>query len=426
MRRVSLCRAAALLPLALGALAVSATAQTAKGEVPWVKAGTEALPAGVKSAEILRDDEPLYQRPSRTSQRRGTVAKGVHLAIHAVSSGPGCTGRWLSVGPVAWVCEDVIRLSKRAPDRRKRSAPQFLDGLPYRYYFVGPDGSLGYRNLAQAEEGYPDAELEPGFAVAVVTVANKAPGDPFGLTTHRLWLPMRDLHPARPFTFQGETFDPKQPFGWVRAAGGAPVYLKPFGKREPEKLAQFERVNVLEEKQVAGTSFVRIDAEHWLRTRDIARPRLVAPPEEIRGDERWIDVDLEAQVLTAYAGHSPVFATLVSTGKGRAKSPQATPKGRHRIWVKLKVSDMDNLETEDASRYYAIQSVPWVMYFKQGYGLHGAFWHRDFGHVRSHGCVNLPPRDAQRLFHWASPHLPAGWTAAFPTEYEPGTLVQVR
>jgi len=87
---------------------------------------------------------------------------------------------------------------------------------------------------------------------------------------------------------------------------------------------------------------------------------------------------------------------------------------------------MTNLEDDDAQKYYAIEDVPWVMFFREGYGLHGAFWHRSFGHVRSHGCVNLSPLDAERLFAWAGPHLPAGWTAALPTDYDPGTLVRVR
>ena len=66
-------------------------------------------------------------------------------------------------------------------------------------------------------------------------------------------------------------------------------------------------------------------------------------------------------------------------------------------------------------KYYAIEDVPYVQYFAKGVGLHGAFWHRGFGHVRSHGCVNLAPLDAQRLFAFTSPHLPAGWTAVLPT-----------
>ena len=121
-----------------------------------------------------------------------------------------------------------------------------------------------------------------------------------------------------------------------------------------------------------------------------------------------------------------MFATIVSTGKGRQGTAQATPKGTHRIWIKLLSSDMDNLEDENASRYFRIENVPWVQYFSKGVGLHGAFWHRSFGQVRSHGCVNLAPLDAQRLFWWTGPHVPAGWTAVFPTKPEPGTVVRVR
>jgi lipoprotein-anchoring transpeptidase ErfK/SrfK len=87
---------------------------------------------------------------------------------------------------------------------------------------------------------------------------------------------------------------------------------------------------------------------------------------------------------------------------------------------------MTNLEDDTFNGYYAIEDVPWVMYFHRGYGLHGAFWHTSFGRVRSHGCVNLTPADAQWLFDWTSPRLPAGWAAVFPTAYEPGTLVRVR
>ena len=87
---------------------------------------------------------------------------------------------------------------------------------------------------------------------------------------------------------------------------------------------------------------------------------------------------------------------------------------------------MTNLEDDDANGYYAIEDVPWVMFFHKGYGLHGAFWHRAFGHVRSHGCVNLTPGDAKWLFDWTSPALPPGWSAVLPTPDEPGTLVRVR
>jgi hypothetical protein len=87
---------------------------------------------------------------------------------------------------------------------------------------------------------------------------------------------------------------------------------------------------------------------------------------------------------------------------------------------------MDNVEDLEARENYAIEAVPWVMFFERGYGLHGTFWHRRFGEKRSHGCVNLAPLDAEYLFFFTEPRLYPGWTAALPTPRDPGTLIRVR
>lgn len=301
------------------------------------------------------------------------------------------------------------------------------DGLPRDYYFVGKDGALGYRDIASAEETAPAGELQSGFAVSVLRVEKGPRGDPFGLTTKGLWLPLRDLGKVIPLAFQGyDVVDGKLDRGWV-VAESAPVTTGPGGKRlgGPGK-RRFDRFTVLGAHEEHGRSWVRIGDGEWLDGRDVRVPELAAPPAEAHPGEGWIDVDLTREVLVAYEGTRPVFATLVSTGVGKDAAPTATPIGVHRIWVKLRTTDMTNLEDQEAEHYYAMEEVPWVLFFEKGFGLHGAFWHRSFGHPRSHGCVNLTPLDAHRLFEWASPRLPAGWTAVLPTDYDPGTLVRVR
>jgi len=106
---------------------------------------------------------------------------------------------------------------------------------------------------------------------------------------------------------------------------------------------------------------------------------------------RWIDVDLSAQRLTAYAGNTPVRSTLVSTGLSRTP----TPTGRYRIYVKY-------VSTLMSGPGYYLPNVPYTMYFYRGYGLHGTYWHSNFGRPMSHGCVNLPTPEARWLFNWAS------------------------
>jgi len=398
---------------------------------PWIEPGAPLLPAGTRSARVLLDDQPLLTAPWASAPRRGAVTRDIHLPLFAVRRGAGCRGTFLEVGASAWLCDDAVELADTpAIDASRRTLADSADGLPFRYFFVGPDGSAAYSRFESAEVDTPVMQLEPGFAVAI-TAERTLDGARYGRTNHNLWVPMRDLGPARAFAFQGETLPPDAttiPLAWV-INDRARVLSKPsaFAVTSTTK-ARFELVPVLEEVQSGRSTFFRIGEGAWIAAKDVRHPSVAPPPPEVdeAAGERWIDVDLETQTLVTYEGKRPVFATIVSTGKGRQGTPQATPKGTHRIWIKLLTSDMDNLEDENAARYFRIENVPWVQYFSKGVGLHGAFWHRGFGQVRSHGCVNLAPLDAQRLFWWTGPHVPAGWTAVFPTKPEPGTVIRIR
>ncbi|MBI5619492.1 L,D-transpeptidase, partial [Candidatus Gottesmanbacteria bacterium] len=54
---------------------------------------------------------------------------------------------------------------------------------------------------------------------------------------------------------------------------------------------------------------------------------------------------------------------------------------------------------------YYLPDVPYVMYFYLGYAIHGTYWHNNFGHPMSHGCVNMRIEDAKTLFEWSSPQV---------------------
>ncbi|MCY1011068.1 L,D-transpeptidase [Nannocystis pusilla] len=154
-------------------------------------------------------------------------------------------------------------------------------------------------------------------------------------------------------------------------------------------------------------------------------PDLQALPKGLDPWERWIDVSVSQQMLVAYEGTRPVYVTLVSSGrKGTKEDPYETPRGRWRIYSKHVSTTMDGSSATDGN--YSIQDVPWTMFFSGSYALHGAFWHRSFGAVRSHGCVNLGPSDARWLFHWSTPLLPEGWHGVNATDESPGSTVVVR
>ncbi len=378
---------------------------------------------GVRSVTVLRPDEPIFGEPSKGAARRGAAARGASLPVFAIARGGGCSSRWFSVGPLAWICGEGVQPSEApAPPEAKREPT--ADGMPYAYHFVGPDGSFGYADLEVAEEGVPDTQLQPGFGVALTREGRKPGGERYGLSTHGYWIPLRDLRPASVPSFRGSSVRGALDVAWVKAE--VRPRRTPAGPADGEPLARQTELHVSELREVGGRRFLRVGEQRWLGESELVRPTRAPRPAEVKEGERWFDVELATQILTAYVGDEPAFATLVSTGRGGQGSELSTPKGTHRIWVKLQASDMDNLENLEASESYAIQSVPWVMYFKKGVGLHGTFWHRAFGTTQSHGCVNLSPVDAERLFHWASPKLPRGWTAVLPTAYERGSLVRVR
>lgn len=403
------------------ALALSLLATLSSASV--TRAAPDRL-EGVRSVLVLRRDEPLFTEPNKGAARRGAAERGARLPVFDLARGGGCSARWFAVGPMAWLCEEGAEASAAsAPPEHARDSS--ADGLPYAYYFVGRDGSFGYSDLLVAEDGVPETQLLPGFGVAITREGQKPGGERYGLTTHGYWVPLRDLRRVTPPLFRGSAVGDALDVAWVNV-DKARLRKTPGGAPGADVVPRQTRLTVLETREVSGKKWLRVGEAQWLPLSEVTAPSRLTRPAEVKDGEHWFDVELGAQTLTAYVGDRPVFATLVSTGRGQPGSILATPQGIHRIWVKLAMSDMDNLENLDANESYAIQAVPWVMYFQKGYGLHGTFWHRAFGRVQSHGCVNLSPADAERLFDFASPRLPSGWTAALPTVYEQGSLVRVR
>jgi hypothetical protein len=412
---------------------------------PWVDPGDVPVPSWVTSVvprvpPTSREDPALYARPGETMERRGSVRSGVPLPIFAAVRGAGCQGRWYLVGPLAWICSDVAELSDQDPSPPPALAAR-PDGLPYRYAFAGRDGAYGYLDPARAEDDAPDIELEPGFGVALVE-ERSVRGETWGRTKRGRWIALRELAVARPIAFHGEDLDGKLDVAWVLPER-ASVFASAEGGKPSGNKVHWEAVRILSEKPTTHGPMLELSGGGWMRAKDLARPHAAEPPAEITASpagahERWIDVELASQTLTAYEGARPLFATLVSTGIGPQGSPMATPVGTHRIWVKLATSTMDNVDDDDvasttirsdadeSAHRYSIEDVPWVQFFAKGVALHAAFWHRDFGHIHSHGCVNLAPIDAARLFKFTSPHLPSAWSASLPSVVEPGTIVRVR
>jgi hypothetical protein len=201
------------------------------------------------------------------------------------------------------------------------------------------------------------------------------------------------------------------------------------GRLEPgERVSRRELVPLTGAvRMMGGERMVEARDGRWLRSDDL---RVAVKPRELpwfaSQSRRWIDVSIVNQVLVLWEGEQPVYATLVSTGKdglGDPNTTMSTPQGTFRLLQKHVTTTMDS---NAADNEFELRDVPWVMYFKGGYALHGAYWHDDFGRMRSHGCVNLSPIDARYVFEWSSPDVPRHWHGAYASErFGQGTILRI-
>lgn len=109
---------------------------------------------------------------------------------------------------------------------------------------------------------------------------------------------------------------------------------------------------------------------------------------------KWIEIDLSQQRLWAHQNNKVVFTTLVSTGIPGKR----TPIGRFHVWAKVRRQTM-------SGPGYRLPNVQWVMYFAGENAIHGTYWHHNFGHPMSHGCVNATNSAARWLYNWAPNHV---------------------
>jgi len=114
------------------------------------------------------------------------------------------------------------------------------------------------------------------------------------------------------------------------------------------------------------------------------------PPVPTVTEGKQVIVVLSQQKVYAFENGSLVGTFLVSTGL-----PQwPTPQGEFAIYRKVEKQRMRGAD-------YDLPNVQWVSYFYRAYSLHGTYWHDNFGHPMSHGCVNMRNEDAEWLYEWA-------------------------
>ena len=390
-------------------------------------------PSPLQSVEILPAngdwDANVFARPHYASPFVGHVARGTVVPVRGelkLASAPFCPTRvYYALEPFGWIC---------SADAKPTSAPvttasvlSLVPGtpVPYRYAMVVvEEGSFlpmwrSTEDLWNSTE--PERQLARGDTIALGPTIEKFNGESYYLTIDQKVVPVKGTIAVKNFSeWQGVALDSATPlpFAWVTPLK-APVFDAPKGKKIDE-LARRTKVDVLEELLDGKTRWLRIGEGRFMKADQLNEVRKLERPAGTGTQAQWIDVDLGEQVVVAYVQDQPVYATLTSSGR----EPNHTPRGNYPIWGKASAITMKSQEYDDQPYY--VNRVPWVLFFQAHNALHGAYWHDRFGVVKSHGCANLAPKDAQYLFEWLEPKLPPGWSAVRYWDLTQAPVVHVR
>jgi hypothetical protein len=418
-----------------------------------------AFPEGTRSLELVRT-VGVRLTPADDAKRIGTVAIDTRVGWTQTQKGKGCEKPWVQIQPRGWICGDYVKAStkpafgqevpqldrgeivpgvygkvtapssvtyslakpekKKKPDKKKKkkgpvTSPDGDDDVvePKAAHMVEDAPIVGSLNVRQYDELIVDgktywkiAQKENQYVLASAIskhVPSKYSGGRLGDDTG--W--------AVPIAFVWPRGGMQQAWATAKSTGAGAV-------RQLNARTLVPILETANDPKGKPTAF-RISETEWMNVADIRLFQPTAPPPTLGKKERWIDVDLDAQILVAFEGDVAIYATMVSSG-GK-ETPTET--GVYRMWLKESEADMKGLNGEDP---YSVATVPWTQFFspEKGLALHTAYWHDGFGKQRSHGCVNLAPRDARWLYYWSDPQVPPGWTMAAGVVEAPGSIVRIR
>ena len=423
------------------------------------------FPPSTLSLKLRRTVGVRYE-PYEAAKRIGTIAIDTRVGWTRTARGEGCASVWVELRPRGWVCAE--HLEPRPEPPRGDELPRLDRGeiVPGVYGKVVDQGAttMVLETPKPAAKGKKAGKAKAAKRGAPVTSPSQVsaaaepaadgprlvPGKPVvgsvnvrqykELTfedklywkispTENEYLLASSIHRHKPSEFPGARLGDDTglvapvAFVWPRG-GGLTAWTRATARAGTlRQLPRRTVVSLLEfASDATGKPFAaRIGPAEWIDLISV-RPFTAAPPPALLvPNERWIDIDLDAQILVAYEGELPVYATLISSGAKQTP----TETGVYRIWKKMAENDMNGLTGEDP---YSVATVPWTQFFspEKGLALHSAYWHDGFGNTKSHGCVNLAPMDARWLYFWSDPFVPPGWTMAAGITEAPGSIVRVR
>ncbi len=402
-------------------------------EVPQVP----VPPADGPKLGALANVAPIFDRPAPNATQIGYLHAGAKIARASEPyTTEGCEGGWYPVRPRGFMCAGESATTELGHPTMVAMAlaPKLDQPLPYTYARVRAETPLFERDPAK-ENAVREVGRTPGRS-GMAIVGSWTALDPEGrmqrlaMLTNGRFIKASDLEAATPSDFKGVALTPEQglPFAFVVKRG---VRAWKIDDGEPDKLGELGYHDAValtgKYREIEGLRYWATSDGRYLRHRDVTvvRRRSIWP-DFATGQAKWIDVSVVTGTLTLYEGRTPVFVTLVSTGRDRLGDPKTTAStalGAFQITGKhLTALGSDPKVIGDGVQIY---DAPWALELSSGQMLHGAYWHSRFGIENGPGHVQLSPADAQRVFQWVDAAVPEGWHGInqLPSDAPPVTVL---
>ena len=378
-------------------------------------------------------DAYVFAKTASSPTVAGVIRRGTALGLGGKVVGPGCKGgTWYEAVPFGFVCSSLgFHVSESANANSYGVPPaRVTDHLPYQYARVINQRAPRYYRLPTEQEEKqarramekkgPTPEvvsslMEGDYFLALAEKETReSDGAVFYRTVRGRYVLESDLELRNPDPIRGEELGQRGwqlPLAFVYGEDRELLELKSDGAQVVGKAEKHARFVIEHELRMDGASYVA-GSSGALRRDEVRVARLKDAPSGVPAKAKWVHVDLSEQTLVAYEGANPVYATVISSGK----EGYEPPTGLFQVQQKYISTTMN--ATDPIDGFYEVEEVPWTLYYHRGYALHGAYWHTDFGKVRSHGCTNIAPVDARWIYYWSDPEVPPAWHAV---RFQPDT-----
>ena len=370
------------------------------------------LPEGYKKwVRVTGVDAPVFNQFEPGRKVIGRIRRGSQVAARPARTERTChahdtTGLWLET-PSGFICTSYgMQLGiRQAPSGN--GGLEFEGLVPFDYVKVTQVGTGRYKRPRSDSDLLVERQSKAFFLAKDGVI--RTGKDNWVRTTSGEFVLAAKTRPVRPSKFQGTALTAKRTLPLAFVVGpDDELTLRCRTKKGITACGRAKRFTTFMPKhhlKIGDTKYVVDQQGRMYPSENVRIARKIRRPDDVPRKGRWVHIALDQQVFVAYAGNTPKYASLVSSGV----PGHATPPGLYRTQRKYLTKTMKG--PDETHGRYRVEEIPWVLYYKGNYAVHGAYWHEEFGNVRSHGCTNLAPADARWIYEWDQAAMPFGWHA---------------